>query len=202
MRPVDVALQYLPGELTALDAVPPFLVALLLAGGWWLRWRKQTTSERDQADTSTWRRMQEAREVLVRQRDDALAQVGRQGERVRQLAEHITDLEQRNDQLRGDLRRSVETRPPPEGPVMIPTVGTTQEHHPWRATVRTIQALVAFAAMWVVVVEAAGLKPGPRVGVRVGGRHRCDHPLDGTATGRGVPPPVCPLPRGERDDRG
>jgi hypothetical protein len=43
---------------------------------------------------------------------------------------------------------------------VTPTVGTTQARHPWRATVRTIfQAVVAFAAMWALIVEAAGLDP-------------------------------------------
>lgn len=36
----------------------------------------------------------------------------------------------------------------------------TQTDHPWRASARTIfQAVVAFAAMWGVVVEAIGLDP-------------------------------------------
>lgn len=107
MRPADLALLTLPPELTAIDAVPPAVVAVLLVGGWWLRWRKQTASERDRADTSTWRRMQEANELIVRQRDDALAQVERRDERIRQLAEHITELEERNQQLRGDLREAL-----------------------------------------------------------------------------------------------
>lgn len=43
---------------------------------------------------------------------------------------------------------------------MTPTVGASQERHPWRATTRTVfQALVAFAAMWGLIVEAAGLDP-------------------------------------------
>lgn len=34
----------------------------------------------------------------------------------------------------------------------------TQTTHPWRATARTIfQAVIGFAAMWAVVVEAIGL---------------------------------------------
>lgn len=36
----------------------------------------------------------------------------------------------------------------------------TQVSHPWRATVRTIfAAVVGFAAMWPVIVEALGLDP-------------------------------------------
>lgn len=36
----------------------------------------------------------------------------------------------------------------------------TQVAHPWRATVRTVvQAVIAFAAMWGVVVQALGLDP-------------------------------------------
>lgn len=43
---------------------------------------------------------------------------------------------------------------------MTPIVNSTQARHPWRATVRTVfQACVAFAAMWALVVEAAGLDP-------------------------------------------
>lgn len=35
---------------------------------------------------------------------------------------------------------------------------STQEQHPWRATARTIFAVVvSFAAMWPVVIEAADL---------------------------------------------
>lgn len=38
---------------------------------------------------------------------------------------------------------------------------TTQTKQPWRATIRTVfQALVAFSAMWAIVVEAIGLDPG------------------------------------------
>jgi hypothetical protein len=38
---------------------------------------------------------------------------------------------------------------------------TTQEAHPWRATLRTVfAALVAFASMWAAIVEALGLDPG------------------------------------------
>jgi hypothetical protein len=37
---------------------------------------------------------------------------------------------------------------------------STQMAHPWRATVRTLfAAVVGFAAMWGVVVQAAGLDP-------------------------------------------
>lgn len=37
---------------------------------------------------------------------------------------------------------------------------STQTAHPWRATVRTLfAAVVGFAAMWGVVVQAAGLDP-------------------------------------------
>lgn len=37
-------------------------------------------------------------------------------------------------------------------------MSSTQERHPWRATARTIfQACIAFAAMWGLIVEAAGL---------------------------------------------
>lgn len=36
----------------------------------------------------------------------------------------------------------------------------TQTSHPWRATLRTLFAIVvAFAAMWALVVQAAGLDP-------------------------------------------
>lgn len=36
----------------------------------------------------------------------------------------------------------------------------TQTRRPWRATVRTVfQAVVGFAAMWAVIVEAIGLDP-------------------------------------------
>lgn len=39
-----------------------------------------------------------------------------------------------------------------------PTTDTSQARHPWRATVRTTFALiVAVAAVWGVVVEAAGV---------------------------------------------
>ena len=38
---------------------------------------------------------------------------------------------------------------------------TTQETHPWRATVRTVfQALIALSASWAVIVETIGLDPG------------------------------------------
>lgn len=38
---------------------------------------------------------------------------------------------------------------------------STQSAHPWRATVRTLfAAIVAFAAMWGVIVAAAGLDAG------------------------------------------
>lgn len=38
----------------------------------------------------------------------------------------------------------------------------TQTRRPWRATARTLfQAVVGFAAMWGLIVEAAGLDPEP-----------------------------------------
>lgn len=41
---------------------------------------------------------------------------------------------------------------------------STQTRHPWRATVRTVvQALVALAAMWGLLIEAAGLDPSAPV---------------------------------------
>lgn len=41
----------------------------------------------------------------------------------------------------------------------VPT--TTQELNPWKSTARTIfQALVAFAAMWGIIVEALGFDAG------------------------------------------
>lgn len=37
----------------------------------------------------------------------------------------------------------------------------TQVRRPWRATVRTVfQALVAFSAMWALIVETLNLDPG------------------------------------------
>ncbi|MFT4288182.1 hypothetical protein [Nocardioides sp.] len=40
----------------------------------------------------------------------------------------------------------------------------TQTAHPWRATVRTVFAfIVAVAAIWPTIVEAAGVNPGLRV---------------------------------------
>lgn len=39
-------------------------------------------------------------------------------------------------------------------------MSATQTAHPWRATVRTaFQALIGFAAMWGLIVEAVGLDP-------------------------------------------
>ena len=114
MRPAEVALQVLPGELSALDAVPPAIVAALLAGYFVIRWNRQRTDARkvqaetrDQADKSTWQRMTELNERLVRQRDDAVEQIDRRDELIRQQAAHIGDLEQRNDELQRDLREAL-----------------------------------------------------------------------------------------------
>lgn len=44
--------------------------------------------------------------------------------------------------------------------IPVEPVPPTQVQHPWRATARTVfAALVAFSAMWGVIVEAAGLDP-------------------------------------------
>ena len=49
-------------------------------------------------------------------------------------------------------------------PITKPQPATTQTAHPWRATARTVFAfVVAVAAVWPLVVEAAGVDPGLRV---------------------------------------
>lgn len=48
--------------------------------------------------------------------------------------------------------------PVPTDPREIPRPRPTQVKSPWRATLRTVfQALVGFAAMWALIVQAIGL---------------------------------------------
>ena len=108
MRPaelVHLTLQVLPDEMSPVDLLPPAIVVSLVAlGRLLLRFRQQSDDIRDRSDASTWQRMEKANELLAGQLDDAIRQIEQRDERIRQLAEHITELEQRNAEQRDDLR--------------------------------------------------------------------------------------------------
>ena len=108
MRPAELvhqALQVLPNDLSPVDMLPPAIVMALVAlGRLVLRFRQQSDDVRERSDASTWQRMEKANELLAGQLNEAIRQVEQRDDRIRALAEHVSDLELRNDELRDDLR--------------------------------------------------------------------------------------------------